>query len=93
VSKNFSYAWDAARPAGERVDAASIMLDGSPLDAAASYRVTVNNFLAQGGDAFTVLRDGTERRTGGSDVAALVAWFEQNSPVSPGPLERIRRVN
>jgi 5'-nucleotidase len=93
VSKNFSYAWDAARPAGERVDAASIMLDGRPLDADARYRVTVNNFLAQGGDGFTVLREGTDPHTGNTDVAALAAWFEQMSPVSPGPLERVRRTN
>src|SRR5262249_17394960 len=62
-----------------------------PIDPAARYRVTVNNFLADGGDGFTVLREGTERSTGDTDLAALVAWFEQNSPVSPGPLDRIRR--
>jgi 5'-nucleotidase len=93
VSKNFSYAWDAARPAGERVDAAAIRLDGQPIDPAASYRVTVNNFLAEGGDGFVVLREGTERSTGGGDLAALVAWFEQMSPIAPGPPDRIRRVN
>jgi 5'-nucleotidase len=93
VSKNFSYAWDATRPVGERVDAAGILLDGRPIDPAARYRVTVNSFLAEGGDGFVVLREGTDRRVGGSDLAALVAWFEQNSPISPGPLDRIRRVN
>jgi 5'-nucleotidase len=93
VSKNFSYVWDAARPVGDRVDPASIKLDGQPIDPDARYRVTVNTFLADGGDGFVVLRDGIERSTGGSDLAALVAWFEQNSPISPGPLDRIRRVN
>jgi 5'-nucleotidase len=93
VSKNFSYAWDAARPPGERVDATTIRLDGTPLDPAARYRVTVNNFLAEGGDNFVVLRAGTERRTGNSDLTALVAWFEAMSPIAPGALDRIRRVN
>jgi 5'-nucleotidase len=93
VSKNFSYVWDAAGPVGDRVDAASIMLDGRPIDPNARYRVTVNNFLAEGGDGFVVLREGTDRSTGDSDLAALVAWFETNSPISPGPLDRIRRVN
>jgi len=93
VSKNFTYAWDAARPLGERVDAATIRLDGAPIDPAARYRVTVNNFLAEGGDNFVVLREGAERSTGNSDLAALVAWFEQASPISPGALDRIRRVN
>jgi 5'-nucleotidase len=93
VSKNFSYGFDAARPPGDRVDAAGILLDGRPIDPAAHYRVTVNNFLADGGDGFTVLREATERSTGGTDLAALVAWFEANSPISPGPLDRIRRAN
>jgi 5'-nucleotidase len=93
VSQNFSYTWDAARPPGERVDAASITLDGKPIDPDGRYRVTMNNFLAEGGDGFTVLREGTERSTGGTDLAALVAWFEANSPISPGPLDRIRRAN
>jgi 5'-nucleotidase len=93
VSKNFSYVWDAARPVGDRVDPASIKLDGQPIDPDARYRVTVNTFLADGGDGFVVLRDGIERSTGGSDLAALVAWFEQNSPISPGQLDRIRRAN
>jgi 5'-nucleotidase len=93
VSGNFSYAWDAARPLGDRVDAATIRLDGEPVDPNAQYRVTVNNFLAEGGDSFAVLRQGTERSTGDSDLAALVAWFEANSPISPGPLDRVRRVN
>jgi 5'-nucleotidase len=93
VSRNFSYAWDAARPLGERVDATTIRLDGAPIDPDGRYRVTVNSFLAEGGDGFVVLREGTERSTGGGDLAALVAWFEANSPISPGPLDRIRRVN
>jgi 5'-nucleotidase, C-terminal domain len=93
VSKNFSYVWDASRPVGDRIDAASIMLAGRPIDPNARYRVTVNTFLAEGGDGFAVLREGTDRRTGGSDLAALVAWFEGNSPISAGPLDRIRRVN
>ena len=54
---------------------------------------SVNNFLAEGGDGFVVLREGIERSTGNSDLTALVAWFEAMSPISPGPLDRIRRAN
>lgn len=93
VSRNFTYTWDAARPAGDRVAADSIMLNGRPLDPARSYRVTVNGFLAEGGDGFVTFREATERRIGATDLAALVAYFEANSPISPGPLDRIRRAN
>jgi 5'-nucleotidase len=69
------------------------MLNGRPLDPAARYRVTVNGFLAVGGDGFVIFKEATERRIGATDLAALVAYFEANSPISPGPLDRIRRAN
>ena len=49
-----------------------------------SYRVTVNSFLADGGDGFTILRDGTDRVGGGVDLDAFNADLTANSPVS-GP--------
>ncbi len=45
VSKGFAYAWDGSRPDGERVLAERLSLNGTPIDPAASYRVTVNNYL------------------------------------------------
>src|SRR6185295_12079139 len=52
VSRGFSYTWDDRRPAGNFVEAASITLSGEPIDPGGRYRVTVNGFLADGGDNF-----------------------------------------
>ena len=93
VSSGFSYTWDAARPAGARVDPSTIMIDGVPVDPEATYRVTANNFLADGGDDYNVFRQGTERTGGDVDVAALVAYFEAARSVAPGPQDRITRLN
>lgn len=93
VSKGFSYTWDGAKPFGERVIADSVSLNGKPVDPATSWRVTVNNFLALGGDGFSVLKAGTAARIGAYDVDALYAFFQANSPLSPGPPARIARVN
>ncbi len=93
VSAGFTYAWDAARPVGDRVPADGIMLNGRPIDPRAPYRVTVNSFLASGGDRFLVLAQGIERQTGGSDRDALADYFAANSPVAPRELGRIRRAN
>ena len=93
VSSGFSYTWDAARPAGARVDPSTIMIDGVPVDPEATYRVTANNFLADGGDDYNVFRQGTERTGGDVDVAALVAYFEAAGSVDPGPQDRITRLN
>jgi 5'-nucleotidase len=89
VSSGFTYAWSASGALGDRVDPGSIMLNGVVLDPATGYRVTVNSFLADGGDGFAVLRDGTNRLGGEVDLDALVTYFGTNSPIAPGPQDRI----
>ena len=70
-SSGLTYTWDAARPVGDRVT--QILLPNStPLDPAATYRVTVNSFIAAGGDNFFVLVQGTNRVVGPVDLDALV---------------------
>jgi 2',3'-cyclic-nucleotide 2'-phosphodiesterase (5'-nucleotidase family) len=92
VSKGFRYWWSASAPVGQKVDAASITLDGAPIDPAATYRVTVNAFLADGGDGFTVLRDGTNRVGGGVDLDAFNAYLTANSPVTAPTPDRATRL-
>ena len=92
VSKGFSYTWDGAKPYGERVIADRMSLNGQPIDPAASYRVTVNNYLAVGGDGFTALKEGTAPQFGVYDVDALYAYFQANSPIAPQP-RRSHRAN
>ncbi len=90
VSAGFAYAWDATRPVGERVDPGSITLDGQPVAPEGRHRITVNSFLAEGGDGFTVLREGADRLGGALDLDALEAHLAAG-PVAPGPQDRIRR--
>ena len=93
VSRGFSYAWDSSKPDGERVLTERMSLNGQQLDLAASYRVTVNNFLSVGGDGFTVLTQGTAPLIGVYDTDALHAYFQANSPVGPATVDRIVRIN
>ncbi|MEU6074887.1 bifunctional metallophosphatase/5'-nucleotidase [Micromonospora sp. NPDC047074] len=76
--------------AGTRVVRGSLTIGGVPVTADASYRVTVNNFLAGGGDGFTVLTGGTNAVTGMIDLDAFVAYLTAASPVSAPALDRIR---
>ena len=74
-SKDFFFAYDLSRPAGQRI--VEMKLDGKRIDPTATYRVTVVNFLASGGDNFTVLREGTnETDTGIVDVDATEAYLK-----------------
>ena len=93
VSAGFSYTWDSGQPDGSKVDPATIVIDGAPIDLGADYRITVNSFLSDGGDNFSVLPDGTNRLGGEVDLDALVTYFGANSPVAPGPQDRITRIN
>lgn len=93
VSKGFSYAWDASKGDGARIVAERMSLDGKPIDPAASYRVTVNNYLAEGGDGFTVFKAGMAQQFGIYDVDALYAYFKANSPVGPAAGKRVERIN
>ncbi len=92
VSDGFTYEWSASAPDGDRVDPASIKIGGVTVVPGDGYRVTVNSFLAEGGDNFAVLVDGTNRLGGEVDLDALVTWFGANSPVPPGPQDRIVQI-
>ena len=93
VSRGFGYSWDAGKPMGQRIVPGSLRLNGQPIAADARLRVTVNSFIASGGDNFTVLRQGTERKTGVMDIDALEAFVKANPTLVPGTLDRIARVN
>ena len=95
VSEGFTYSF--FREVNDRVCNRSTVrvedmrLDGVPIDPAATYRVTVNNFLVDGGDNFTVFReiDPSLRVGGGEDLAAFEAYFAANSPVAPPGIDRV----
>jgi 5'-nucleotidase len=93
VSRGFAYGYDPAKPDGERVAPSSMRLNGVQIDPAASYRVTVNNYLALGGDGFTVLKQGLKPQFGVYDDEALFAYFRKNSPIVPPPADRITQGN
>ena len=59
------------------------------LDPAETYRVTANNFLADGGDNFTLLAQGTNRFVGGLDIDALSNYLTANDPYVVQPTDRI----
>jgi 5'-nucleotidase len=92
VSAGFTYTWNSAGGVCDKVDPASISINGVPLDLSASYRITVNSFLADGGDSFPTLAQGTNRLGGEVDTDAIERYLTDFSPVAPGPQNRIIRI-
>jgi 5'-nucleotidase len=92
VSGGFTYTWSASGPLGSRVDPSTIKINGVTVDPAATYRVTVNSFLADGGDGFTILKSGTDRLGGDVDVDAMGKYLPAHDPIAPTPRDRITQV-
>ncbi|HED18390.1 MAG TPA: bifunctional metallophosphatase/5'-nucleotidase, partial [Gammaproteobacteria bacterium] len=77
-TSGISYTWlenNAADFRDNTVLATSVRINGQQLDPAASYSVTVNSFLAAGGDNFSVLPQGTNRVVGPVDLDALIRYL------------------
>jgi 2',3'-cyclic-nucleotide 2'-phosphodiesterase (5'-nucleotidase family) len=88
VSKGFHYTIDPSAAKGSHVSA--LTLNGVPIDPDATYRVTVNAFLAAGGDNFPTLAQGTARQDNGfNDLNVLVDYLTANSPVTPDTASRV----
>lgn len=81
------YAWSAGAACDQRVRDLRLVnaqgavvdqivsADGAVLNPARTYRVTVNNFLATGGDGFTTFAAGGAPLGGAQDIDALTAYL------------------
>lgn len=86
-SAGLTYTIDASAPGGSKVR--DVRVDGAPVGPADSVRVTVNAFLAEGGDGFTALTRGTDQTVGINDLDALVDYVAAESPVPAPKRDRI----
>lgn len=86
-SAGFTYTIDRSAPAGSRIS--KMMLDGKPIDPAATYRLTTSGFLANGGDGFSVLAKQRDAVIGPTDIDALESWLKA---IPPRPMPTEERV-
>jgi 5'-nucleotidase len=79
--------------AGAANPVSGVTIGGAALDPAATYRITTNNFLADGGDDFQSLKAGTNRTTlPDFDIDSLVRYIKPSltgAAVEPPALDRI----
>jgi len=87
ISSTLHYTWSQSAPIGSKVSA--ITVAGEPVTPEATYRVSVNNFLAAGGDGFTGLTAGTDVTGGPVDLDALLTYLSATPGLSPPPVDRI----
>ncbi len=91
VSAGFNYTYNTANVCGSRITA--MTLNAVAINPITTYKVTMNNFLADGGDSFPGFTAGTNRvNQPGFDVDALTDYLGAHSPVGPGPQNRITKL-
>jgi 5'-nucleotidase len=82
TSNGFRYTYDPTAAAGERIT--GMWLNGRPIEAAQTYSVTVNSFLSTGGDNFTTLASGTNKKdTGKTDLQGMVDFMAEFGDSAP----------
>ncbi len=93
-SKGFQYRWDGGKACDARISNVTLTRSGvteTIVDAAGTvlqptktYRVTVNSFMATGGDGFTTFLNGKSALGGAQDVDALTAYMARyKAPAAP----------
>jgi 2',3'-cyclic-nucleotide 2'-phosphodiesterase (5'-nucleotidase family) len=88
ISNGFTYSWSDSAPFGNKVDPASIKINGVVVSPTATYRVTANNFMADGGDSYTALVNGAPRTGGKVDLDALIDYMGANPGLTAPPAAR-----
>jgi 5'-nucleotidase len=99
VSNGFGYTWDASTPegaapgSGQRVVPGSMRLNGEPIAMDRSYRVTVNSFMASGGDALSVFKQGRNVQEGETDLVVAKLYLRRQGVLPLPHMGRIQRLN
>ena len=83
VSAGFTYEYKVSAPAGNKVDPASIKLNGTTISPTGTYTVAMNNFLGFGGDSFPGMLAGDLVKFGEDDLVVLEAYLATHNPYDP----------
>jgi 5'-nucleotidase len=91
-SANVHYQWTTS--GGPHIVDGSVSFDRGAtfIDKAATYRVAMNNFMADGGDGYSVFRSCTDPLGGEVDLDAFARYLGAHSPLAPPTLNRIEKV-
>ncbi|MDQ4051531.1 MAG: bifunctional metallophosphatase/5'-nucleotidase [Actinomycetota bacterium] len=90
ASEGFTYTYDPSLAEGSRIT--GMWLQGAAIDPAATYSVTVNSFLASGGDNFRAFAGGTDKKdTGKVDLQAMVDYMAAFAADTPLPVDSTQR--
>lgn len=83
-----TYTIDLNKPVGDRI--VDILVGGQPLDMEKEYILATNDFLAAGGDGYTMLAEAPSVRTYMAMDEALLEYIKSRGVISPAVEGRIK---
>lgn len=89
VSSNVRATYDASQPIGRRVDPASFLIDGTPLDLARPYRVAGLAYTLIGADGSGALAGFTDPVRNDRDHEGFIRYLRAMGAIAPSPRDRI----
>ncbi|WP_428985172.1 bifunctional metallophosphatase/5'-nucleotidase [Streptomyces hundungensis] len=89
VSHNVRYTFDAAGAVGNRVNPADVLIDGTPLDLRATYRIAVTAYTLIGADDYPALGTYTQPVRHTRDFESFIAYVQSQAVLTPAPLGRV----
>ncbi|MFH9422122.1 bifunctional metallophosphatase/5'-nucleotidase [Streptomyces sp. NPDC017529] len=89
VSANVRYSFDATGPAGDRVDPADVLIDGTALDVSRSYRIAMPSYTLLNQDGYAAFTGFTSPYRHNRDFESFVAYIRERQRIAPAPLNRV----
>jgi 5'-nucleotidase len=89
-SNGLSYSYNLALAEGSRIS--ELKLNAVAIADSASYRVTMNSFLATGGDGFSIFSQGRQALGGALDVDALESYLQARPMIEAPPATRVTKL-
>ena len=89
-----TYTYDASKPEGtNKIVPGSVKYQGKPIDQKALFRITVDTFMLGGGDGYTVLAGGANKKPAVGDLDAFIAYIAAHSPLAPPKRDHVTRLH
>ncbi|OIV36520.1 bifunctional metallophosphatase/5'-nucleotidase [Mangrovactinospora gilvigrisea] len=89
VSANVRCAYDTAKAIGDRVDPAKVLIDGTPLDTARTYRLAATAYTLIGADGYTAFAGFSRPVRTQRDFESFIAYLKHQGTITPAALDRV----
>ncbi|HEY3505057.1 MAG TPA: 5'-nucleotidase C-terminal domain-containing protein [Actinocatenispora sp.] len=88
VSDQVRYTYDPTAPVGQRVDPATLLVDGTPIDLSGTYRIATNAYTVLAYDGYPALTEYTDAVRHTLDHEGFVRYLRLRGTIDPPALGR-----